>query len=120
MPFDQEIAVLATRLDRLGPEVSRSLVSSGATSAAFAAVVTVHNEYDRSSGHIGSLRSHLQLFDHTGSRVHPGFLNADSTEDLLRLCLEVGIPAAAWLNAEGPLDDEGGLSRAILEQVQGP
>ena len=118
LPFDQELSVMATALGRFATELRSQFSVVGSNSAAFAAISTVHDEYSRASGHIGPLRSYLQLFERTGARVPLGFLDADSIEELLKMSVEIGIPAEAWLRSEQPLNDDGSLTQAALDELQ--
>lgn len=110
---------LIIRAMRLGPDRELLTFYPGFTLSEFefAAITTIHDEYDPEAGHIGPLRGYLVFFDKAGKEIPSATFASDSEQDAMNCAADLKLPSTRWLQCEDLPCEDGSLPSPLLLQL---
>ena len=117
LPFDTELVVKAADITHVANRIAERFESVKGQGARYAAIASVHDEYDLESGHVGPLRSYLYVFDERGAPLPGAFVCTDSTDEALGAASELAGHAPSWAAFEEPMSESGELPGSVVSAL---
>jgi len=118
LPFDTELVVKAADISHVANRIAERLESVKGQGARYAAIASVHDEYDLESGHVGPLRSYLYVFDERGAPLPGAFVCTDSTDEALGAASDLADGPPSWADFEVPLGESGELPASAISTLE--
>ncbi|MCP4963590.1 MAG: hypothetical protein GY925_30515 [Actinomycetia bacterium] len=118
LPFDAELVVKATNISHVANRIAERFEPIKGRGGRYAAITSVHDEYDLDSGHIGPLRNYLYFFDEQGAPLPGAFVCTDSNDEALGVASELAGHPPSWAAFEEPLGESGGLPASVISALE--
>lgn len=118
LPFDAELVVYAADIVHVVDQIAERVEPVRGRGARYAAITSLHDEYDLQSGHIGPLRNYLYFFDKQGAPIPGAFVCTDSTDEALGVASELAGHPPSWAAFEEPMSESGELPASVVSALE--